>query len=112
MSARQTSAAQIGFIDAIARRVVELLEGSGSRSADLNAAVANESCRTVAQIAVRYRVSCSCVYAHQGALANAPGTRTARATAVPRRGLRQRDRRQAPPAPKNPSRLRPSHGLR
>jgi hypothetical protein len=68
MVAEGTSAAETQFVDAIARRVVELLERNGSRSADATAGGASEACLTVSQVAARYRVSRSWVYAHQGEL--------------------------------------------
>ena len=54
------------LVDAIARRVVELLEGSRARSdAARPATVPGGACLTVSQVAARYRVSRSWVYAHQ-----------------------------------------------
>src|SRR4051812_18274426 len=64
MAAEPASAAEARFVDAIARRVVELLEGGGS--ADVNAVDdSSGACLTVSQVAARYRVSRSWVYAHK-----------------------------------------------
>jgi hypothetical protein len=64
MAAEPASAAEARFVDAIARRVVELLNGGGS--AGVNAAEdSSGACLTVSQVAARYRVSRSWVYAHQ-----------------------------------------------
>jgi hypothetical protein len=64
MSNRRALAAESHFIDAVARRVVELLEsGRGNRtSAPCNGP---GEYLTVAQVAERYQVSRSWVYAHQ-----------------------------------------------
>jgi hypothetical protein len=64
MAAEPASPAEARFVDAIARRVVELLEGGGS--AGVNAVDdSSGACLTVSQVAARYRVSRSWVYAHQ-----------------------------------------------
>ena len=64
-----TEPARIGeaqIVDAIARRVVELLEGSRARAdAARPFGGAGSTCLTVSQVAARYRVSRSWVYAHQ-----------------------------------------------
>jgi hypothetical protein len=65
MAAERTPSAETQFVDAIARRVVELLERNGSRSTDAPTGGAHEACLTVSQVARRYRVSRSWVYAHQ-----------------------------------------------
>jgi hypothetical protein len=66
MAAESASAAETRMVDAIARRVVELLEGNSSRGTDANVrAHAGGTCLTVSQVAARYRVSRSWVYAHQ-----------------------------------------------
>ena len=63
MAAEPTSAAESRFVDAIARRVIELLDAS--RGAGATASAEGEACLTVSQVASRYRVSRSWVYAHQ-----------------------------------------------
>src|SRR4051794_27199198 len=66
MSADPSAIAETQLVDAIARRVVELLEGSRARAdAARPAAEAGSACLTVSQVAARYRVSRSWVYAHQ-----------------------------------------------
>jgi hypothetical protein len=77
MAAEQASAAEARFVDAIARRVVELLEGGDVSRTDTGAE-ADDSCLTVSQAARRYGVSRSWVYAHQrelGALRLGEGPR-------------------------------------
>jgi hypothetical protein len=64
MSTRRASAAESHFIDAVARRVVELLE-SGRGSGTSAPRDERGECLTVAQVAERYCVSRSWVYAHQ-----------------------------------------------
>jgi hypothetical protein len=64
MGTEPASATEARFVDAIARRVVELLKGGGS--AGVNAVDdSSGACLTVSQVAARYRVSRSWVYAHQ-----------------------------------------------
>jgi hypothetical protein len=66
MAAERTSAAETRFVEEIARRVVELLEGNRSDGADAaTRGATNGTCLTVSQVAARYRVSRSWVYAHQ-----------------------------------------------
>jgi hypothetical protein len=68
MAAESTSSAEAQLVDAIARRVVELLEGARARAgaaAGDPGADAEGGCLTVSQVAARYRVSRSWVYAHQ-----------------------------------------------
>ena len=66
MSAEPAAAADTQLVDAIARRVVELLEGSRARAdAARPTAEPGSACLTVSQVAARYRVSRSWVYAHQ-----------------------------------------------
>src|SRR4051794_17424231 len=66
MSADPSAIAETQLVDAIARRVVELLEGTRARAeAARLAAEAGSACLTVSQVAARYRVSRSWVYAHQ-----------------------------------------------
>jgi hypothetical protein len=66
MSAEPAAAADTQLVDAIARRVVELLEGSRARAdAARPATEPGNACLTVSQVAARYRVSRSWVYAHQ-----------------------------------------------
>jgi hypothetical protein len=64
MAAERTSAAESRFVDAIARRVIELLDASRGAGAAASA-TEGEACLTVSQVAARYRVSRSWVYAHQ-----------------------------------------------
>ena len=64
MAAERTSAAESRFVDAIARRVIELLDAS-RRAGAIASATEGEACLTVSQVASRYRVSRSWVYAHQ-----------------------------------------------
>ena len=64
MATERTSAAESRLVDAIARRVIELLDASSGAAATASAAEA-EACLTVSQVASRYRVSRSWVYAHQ-----------------------------------------------
>jgi hypothetical protein len=66
MAAESASSAEARLVDAIARRVVELLEGGRARlgAADPGAD-AQGVCLTVSQVASRYHVSRSWVYAHQ-----------------------------------------------
>jgi hypothetical protein len=66
MSAEPALIAEAHIVDAIARRVVELLEGSRARAETARpSAEAGSACLTVSQVAARYRVSRSWVYAHQ-----------------------------------------------
>lgn len=66
MAAEPALIAEAHIVDAIARRVVELLEGSRARAeAARPAAGSGSACLTVSQVAARYRVSRSWVYAHQ-----------------------------------------------
>jgi hypothetical protein len=66
MAADAASSADAQLIDAIARRVVELLEGARARAdAALPGADPEGGCLTVSQVAARYGVSRSWVYAHQ-----------------------------------------------
>jgi hypothetical protein len=66
MAAESASLAEARLVDAIARRVVELLEGGRARTGGAGAgARAASACLTVSQVAARYRVSRSWVYAHQ-----------------------------------------------
>ena len=64
MAAERTSAAESRFVDAIARRVIELLDASRGAGATASA-TEGDACLTVSQVASRYRVSRSWVYAHQ-----------------------------------------------
>jgi hypothetical protein len=64
MPAERTSAAESRFVDAIARRVIELLDAWRSEGVIASAADGG-GCLTVSQVAARYRVSRSWVYAHQ-----------------------------------------------
>jgi hypothetical protein len=66
MATEPASAAEARFVDAIARRVVELLQGrDGQGNGPDGATDAHDACLTVSQVAARYRVSRSWVYAHQ-----------------------------------------------
>ncbi|HEY1277446.1 MAG TPA: hypothetical protein VGF25_21240 [Thermoleophilaceae bacterium] len=66
MSAEPAAIAETQLVDAIARRVVELLDGSRARAdAARPATEPGNACLTVSQVAARYRVSRSWVYAHQ-----------------------------------------------
>ena len=66
MVAESASLAEARLVDAIARRVVELLEGGHARAGGAAAgAGAASACLTVWQVAARYGVSRSWVYAHQ-----------------------------------------------
>jgi hypothetical protein len=66
MAAESASLAEARLVDAIARRVVELLEGGRARAGGAGAgARAASAYLTVSQVAARYRVSRSWVYAHQ-----------------------------------------------
>lgn len=79
MSASPASTAESQFIDAVARRVVELLE-SGRGNGTPTLSEEGGECLTVAQVAERYRVSRSWVYAHQrqlGAIRMGSGPRPA-----------------------------------
>jgi hypothetical protein len=53
------------FVDAVARRVAELLEPGDPRVAAAEGGGHTSASLTVAQVAARYRVSRSWVYAHQ-----------------------------------------------
>ena len=64
MATEPVSAAESRLVDAIARRVIELLDASRGAGATASA-TEGEACLTVAQVASRYRVSRSWVYAHQ-----------------------------------------------
>ena len=105
MAAESASAAETRIVDAIARRVVELLEGNGSRSTDATVtADASGTCLTVSQVAARYRVSRSWVYAHQrelGAmrLGDGPRARLRFDARVVAEAIAAFDRRQAPGEP-------------
>lgn len=58
MASVHASAAEARFVDAIARRVVELLEGCDSRDGAASAGIrADSRCLTVSQVAACYRVS-------------------------------------------------------
>lgn len=66
MAAEPAANADAQLVDAIARRVVELLEGSRARAdAARPASDPGSTCLTVSQVAARYGVSRSWVYAHQ-----------------------------------------------
>lgn len=66
MSAEPGAVADTQLVDAIACRVVELLEGILARTDAARPAGESEAPRlTVSQVAARYRVSRSWVYAHQ-----------------------------------------------
>jgi hypothetical protein len=66
MAAESASLAEARLVDAIARRVVELLESGRARARGAGAgARAASAYLTVSQVAARYRVSRSWVYAHQ-----------------------------------------------
>jgi hypothetical protein len=66
MSAEPALIAEAHIVEAIARRVVELLEGSRTRAESARPGTeAGSACLTVSQVAARYRVSRSWVYAHQ-----------------------------------------------
>jgi hypothetical protein len=66
MSAEPAAIADAQLVDAIARRIVELLEGSRARAdAARPASGSGSACLTVSQVAAQYRVSRSWVYAHQ-----------------------------------------------
>jgi hypothetical protein len=66
MAAESASSAEAQLVDAIARRVVELLEGARARAGTADpGADAEGACLTVSQVAARYRVSRSWVYARQ-----------------------------------------------
>jgi hypothetical protein len=66
MATEVATLADAQIVDAIARRVVELLEGARARAdATRPAADTGGACLTVSQVAARYRVSRSWVYAHQ-----------------------------------------------
>jgi hypothetical protein len=66
MAAEPATLAEAQLVDAIARRVVELLEGSRARADAARPTTDPEgACLTVSQVAARYRVSRSWVYAHQ-----------------------------------------------
>jgi hypothetical protein len=79
MAAESASSAEAQLVDAIARRVVELLEGARARAGAADPGADPEGgCLTVSQVAARYRVSRSWVYAHQrelGALRLGQGPR-------------------------------------
>ena len=79
MAAESASSAEAQLVDAIARRVVELLEGARARAAAAHPGADPEGgFLTVSQVAARYRVSRSWVYAHQrelGALRLGQGPR-------------------------------------
>ena len=64
MMARGASVAERQFIDAVARRVVELLESGRGKGPSASSDAGGE-CLTVGQVAERYCVSRSWVYAHQ-----------------------------------------------
>ena len=105
MAAERTSAADTRFVDAIARRVVELLEGNGSDGADATPCGATSgTCLTASQVAARYLVSRSWVYAHQrelGAmrLGEGPRARLRFNAKVVADAIAAFDRHQAPPEP-------------
>jgi hypothetical protein len=66
MAAESASLAEARLVDAIARRVVELLEGGRARAGGAGGGARTASAYlTVSQVAARYRVSRSWVYAHQ-----------------------------------------------
>lgn len=66
MAAEPAAIADAQLVDAIARRIVELLEGSRARAGAARPGIdAGSACLTVSQVAARYRVSRSWVYAHQ-----------------------------------------------
>lgn len=77
MYVRGASSAESEFIDAVARRIVELLE-SGRGKRPFASSDGGGECLTVGQVAERYRVSRSWVYAHQrqlGAIRMGSGSR-------------------------------------
>jgi hypothetical protein len=101
MAAERTSAAESRFVDAIARRVIELLDASRGAGATASA-TEGEACLTVSQVAARYRVSRSWVYAHQrdlGAmrLGEGPRARLRFDAKVVADAIAAFDRRAAPP---------------
>jgi hypothetical protein len=66
MTAEPAAVAETQLVDAIARRVVELLEGSRALAdAARPATEPGSACLTVSQVAARYHVSRSWAYAHQ-----------------------------------------------
>jgi hypothetical protein len=79
MTAQRASAAEREFVDAVARRVVELLDTRAAVNGAPRPNTADDApCLTVAEVAARYRVSRSWVYAHQrqlGAYRMGPGPR-------------------------------------
>jgi hypothetical protein len=111
MAGDQASAAEARFVDAIARRVVELLEGGDARDGPASARTGTDNtCLTVSQVAARYRVSRSWVYAHQrelGAmrLGEGPRARLRFDAQVVADAIAAFDQRDAPPEP-------PSNGRR
>ena len=103
MAAERTSAAESRFVDAIARRVIELLDASRGAGATASA-TEGDACLTVSQVASRYRVSRSWVYAHQrelGAmrLGEGPRARLRFDAKVVADAVAAFDRRAAPPEP-------------
>jgi hypothetical protein len=91
------------FVDAIARRVVELLKGGGSAGVNV-VDDSSGACLTVSQVAARYRVSRSWVYAHQrelGAmrLGDGPRARLRFDPKVVAEGIAAFARREAPGGP-------------
>ena len=66
MAAEHASTAEERLVDAIARRVVELLDAGAALDRSASAETGTDSAYlTVSQVAVHYRVSRSWVYAHQ-----------------------------------------------
>jgi hypothetical protein len=66
VTAEPASRAEIQLVDAIARRVVELLERGRARADGAGpVAESGNACLTASQVATRYGVSRSWVYAHQ-----------------------------------------------
>ena len=103
MAAERTSAAESRVVDAIARRVIELLDASRGAGA-IASATEGEACLTVSQVASRYRVSRSWVYAHQrelGAmrLGEGPRARLRFDAKLVADAVAAFDRRAAPPEP-------------
>jgi hypothetical protein len=101
------------LVDAIARRVVELLEGTRARAEVARpASDTGRACLTVSQVAARYRVSRSWVYAHQrqlGAmrLGDGPRARLRFDPKVVADAITAFDRDQRPAEPPQPHRRQP-----
>src|SRR5215216_6739565 len=105
MAADRASAAEERLVDAIARRVVELLDAGAARDRSASAETATDcACLTVSQVAAHYRVSRSWVYAHQrelGAmrLGEGPRARLRFDAKVVADAIAAFDRRATPPEP-------------